>query len=108
MGGAATPIAKGSMMTQAMVRNNEDAQRYELEAAGALAFAAYQLRGDVVAFTHTEVPAALEGQGIASRLIKGALADVRQRGRKVLALCPFVAGYIDRHPEEQDLLAPSA
>ena len=90
-----------------MVRNNEAGQRYELEAGGAIAFAAYQMRGNVVVFTHTEVPKALEGQGIAGKLIKSALADVRERGLRVLPLCPFVAAYIDRHPEEQDLLVPS-
>ena len=67
-------------MAETTVRNNEAGQRYELEAGGAIAFAAYQMRGNVVVFTHTEVPKALEGQGIAGKLIKSALADVRERG----------------------------
>lgn len=82
------------------VRNNESESRYELTVEGQTAFAAYDLRGDTVAFTHTVVPRALEGKGIASRLIQGALADVAASGRKVLPLCSFVAAYIARHPQE--------
>jgi len=90
------------------VRNNEAGHRYELEEDGAVAFAEYELRGGAVVLPHTVVPKALEGRGIASRLIKAVLADVRGRGLKVVPLCSFVAGYIDRHPEEQDLLAADA
>lgn len=90
------------------VRDNRTDSRYELEVDGALCIAAYERRDGVIAFTHTEVPAVLEGRGLASRLIRGALADVRSQGLKVVPLCVFVAGYIDRHPEEQDLLATSA
>ena len=87
------------------VANNAARKRYELHAEGGLAVAYYEARGDALAFTHTVVPDRLQGHGIASRLIKAALADVRKRGLKVVAECPFVARYIERHPEEQDLLA---
>jgi len=87
------------------VRNNIVASRYELEADGALCIAAYRPRGAAIVFTHTEVPEALEGRGHGSRLIRGALADVRAQGRKIVAECAFVAAYLDRHPEERDLLA---
>ncbi|MDB5686335.1 MAG: hypothetical protein JWR77_924 [Rhizorhabdus sp.] len=90
------------------VRHNPAQQRYELAAEGALAIAVYDRRGEAIAFTHTEVPRALEGKGIGSRLIKGALADARAQDLKVIPLCSFVAAYIDRHPEEQDLLATNA
>ncbi|MET0241660.1 MAG: GNAT family N-acetyltransferase [Sphingobium sp.] len=95
-------------MTDASVRNDEAASRYELHVEGGTAIAAYDRRDGAIVFTHTEVPAALEGQGIASRLIKGALDDVRAQGLKVVPLCRFVAAYLDRHPEEQDLLALDA
>ena len=87
------------------ILNNEAEQRYELWVGDALALAAYKLEGDVIRFTHTEVPKALEGQGIGSRLFGNALDDVRRRGLKVVPLCPFVRRYIERHPEAQDLLA---
>jgi hypothetical protein len=87
------------------VRNNEAEHRYELEVDGELALAAYRLSDDRIVFTHTEVPQALEGRGIASRLVKVALDDVRARGLKVVPACVFVKHYIEKHPEEQDLLA---
>lgn len=96
------------MSETAAVRNNAEASRYELEVDGALCIAAYEERVGAVVFTHTEVPSALEGRGLGKALIKGALADVRSRGLKVIAVCEFVAGYLDRYPEEQDLLATDA
>jgi len=86
------------------VTNDAARKRYELQAEGGIAVAYYELRGDAVAFVHTVVPERLQGRGLASILIKAALADVRKRGLKVIAECPFVAHYIERHPEEQDLL----
>ena len=87
------------------VVNNIERKRYELHADGGLAVAYYEPRGSAIAFVHTVVPERLQGRGIASTLIKAALADMRQRGLKVIAECPFVAAYIERHPEERDLLA---
>ena len=87
------------------VRNNPAESRYELEVAGDIAIAVYQRQGDVVAFTHTEVPPQLEGQGIGSELVKGALDDVRAHGLAVIPACEFVAAYLERHPDQQDLLA---
>ncbi len=91
-------------MTDA-VTDNVAKNRYELQVDGDLAIAAYEQRGDVIAFTHTIVPEALQGRGIASRLIKAALADVRARRLKMSPECPFVEAYVERHPEERDLLA---
>jgi len=87
------------------VINNEGRKRYELHADGGIAVAYYEPRGDALAFVHTVVPEALQGRGLASILIKAALADVRRRGLRIIAECPFVARYIERHPEERDLLA---
>jgi predicted GNAT family acetyltransferase len=87
------------------VRNNEAGSRYELEAEGGIAFAAYGMEDGTIVFHHTIVPEALEGRGIGSALVMGALADVRARGLKVVPLCPFVRGWIERHPEARDLLA---
>jgi hypothetical protein len=89
----------------ASVTDNRARQRYELKAEGGIAVAYYEPRGEALVFTHTVVPERLQGQGIASALIEAALADVRRRGLKIVAQCPFVARYVERHPEEQDLLA---
>lgn len=78
--------------------------RYELPVDGGVAFATYARKGDALAITHTHTPPELQGRGIASRLVKAMLADIRQQGLKVIPQCSFVADYIARHPEEQDLL----
>jgi predicted GNAT family acetyltransferase len=86
------------------VEDHPERHRFELDVDGATAIATYRLHGDVITFVHTEVPKPLEGRGIASRLILGALAQVRARGLKVIPSCPFVKAYIGKHPEWQDLL----
>lgn len=95
-----------SEQRQVDVRDNVEDGRYEAEVDGDLAMAVYRRRGDTIIFTHTEVPEALEGQGIAGQIVRFALDDVRARGLKVVARCPYVAGFIHRYPEYQDLLAP--
>jgi predicted GNAT family acetyltransferase len=87
------------------IRNNTDRHRFELDLDGHTAFADYELANGTMVFTHTEVPDALAGRGVASRLVQGALAAARADGRKVVAKCPFVAGYIQKHPEFKELLA---
>ncbi|WP_119729179.1 GNAT family N-acetyltransferase [Thermomonospora amylolytica] len=87
------------------VSNNPEAFRYEITVDGAKAgFADYRMRQGAVVFTHTEVDPEYEGQGIGGALARGALDDVRARGLKAVPLCPFIQGYIDRHPEYRDLV----
>ena len=86
------------------VTDNAARSRYELPVGDAIAFIEHVDEGDAVAFVHTEVPEAMEGKGVGSRLVKGALDDVRRRGLKVVPRCPFVREYIARHPEYQDIV----
>ena len=71
---------------------------------GSVAFAQYHLTQGKIVFTHTEVPKAHEGQGVGSALIRYALASARERGLKVVPVCPFFVDYFKKHAEEQDLL----
>lgn len=87
------------------VTNNEARGRFELVVDGARAVAQYALEGEVMRFTHTVVPQEVEGRGIGSRLIKGALDEARSRGLKVDPVCPFVRAYIEKHSEYRELLA---
>jgi predicted GNAT family acetyltransferase len=84
--------------------NNKAHQRYELAVDGHLAATYYKIADGVITLIYTEVPPELGGKGIGSKLIKGALDQVRADGLKVIAQCPFVKAYIDKHPEEADLL----
>ncbi|MES2030167.1 MAG: GNAT family N-acetyltransferase [Pseudomonadota bacterium] len=85
------------------IRDNKALNRFELDGGGSIAFANYRRAGDRVIITHTETPPALRGRGIASELIKGALALIRADGMKVVAGCSFVVDYLDRHPDYADL-----
>lgn len=89
----------------ATVRRDERLQRYLLEVDGeVLGFAAYEEREDRLVFTHTEVDPRLKGQGMGSRLARAALDDARQRGRRIVPECAFIAAYLCRHPDWNDLL----
>jgi predicted GNAT family acetyltransferase len=80
--------------------------RYEIrDGDRLLGMAAYQRRGDQVVFTHTEVDDDEEHSGLGSTLVRAALDDVRSKGGTVVPHCSFVRGWIERHPEYQDLVA---
>lgn len=68
-------------------------------------FAEYRQEPGRLIFTHTVVEAAFEGTGVGSRLAAAALDEARARGLSVVPQCPFIAGYIRRHPAYQDLVA---
>ena len=86
------------------IRNNEKQTRYETSVDGKTAFSAYQREGDTMTFTHTEVPPELEGKGIAGAIVKYALDDARSNKLAVVPACSYVASYVRRHPEYEDLL----
>ncbi|WP_425993779.1 GNAT family N-acetyltransferase [Afipia sp. DC4300-2b1] len=92
-------------MDQGIVRNNKSLNRYELDADGATAFADYRLAPGKVIITHTETPRPLRGRGIASKLVQGALEQIRADGLKVVAGCGFVVDYLEKHPEFADVAA---
>ncbi|WP_019633067.1 GNAT family N-acetyltransferase [Actinomadura atramentaria] len=83
-----------------------DADRYEIRDDGVLAgFAQYRAEPGAVVFVHTEVFPEFEGKGIGGALARGALDDVRARGLKAVPSCPFIRGWIERHPDYRDLVA---
>ncbi len=89
------------------VVNRPEQKRFEISVDGDLAgFAAYRTRPGVVAFVHTEIDPAFEGQGLAGQLVHAALEQAKADGDDVLPFCPYVNGYIDRHREYVDLVPP--
>ena len=86
-------------------RDNKAQSRFELDVDGGVAFANYRMTPAAVIITHTETPRALRGRGIASELVQGALDLIRADGHKVIAGCGFVVDYLDKHPEDTDLVA---
>ena len=86
------------------VRDNAERHRFEIDLGDATAFAEYNLLSRQIMFTHSEVPEAHEGKGLGGALIRAALASARERGLKVIPICPFFAAYMRKHAEAQDLL----
>jgi predicted GNAT family acetyltransferase len=87
------------------VVDQPERERYAISLDGELAgFTAYVLRSGLIAFVHTEVDERFQGRGLADRLIREALDDARSRELTVLPFCPFVQGFIERHPEYVDLV----
>lgn len=87
------------------MRDNAEEQRYEIHVGDRLGgFAQYRSRPGLLAFVHTEIDPSFEGQGLGGKLVGFALDDARARELAVLPFCPFVNGYIQRHPEYLELV----
>lgn len=85
------------------VVHQPDASRFAVNAEGKTAVADYRLEDDGVVFYHTQVPEGLQGEGVASALAETALDWARAEGLRVTPECSFFRGWIERHPEYQDL-----
>jgi predicted GNAT family acetyltransferase len=85
--------------------NNEQRQQFQLELEGELASLEYRLHEGMIVLMHTEVPAALGGRGIGSALAEYALNYARTNHLPAKVYCTFVAAYVKRHPEYQDIVA---
>ena len=90
------------------VRDDPERKRFEIDLGdGSLAIAEYTLPAGKIMFTHTEVPEAHEGKGVGTVLIRFALDAARERGLKVIPICPFFAAYMQKNADVQDLLDPA-
>jgi predicted GNAT family acetyltransferase len=86
------------------VSHNAAAQRFETTVDGHLALAEYRMtQPTVMRLTHTEVPQALEGRGIAGALARFAMAHAREHRLKIDPQCPYMRAYMEKHPETHDL-----
>lgn len=87
------------------VTDRPEAHRFEATDDGRLlGFAAYELSGDLITFTHTEVDPAAQGQGIAGELARTGLDSARDGGLRVQPDCSYIAAYIRKHPVYADLV----
>ncbi|HEX2833466.1 MAG TPA: GNAT family N-acetyltransferase [Thermoanaerobaculia bacterium] len=87
------------------IRDNKDRSQYEVTLDGSTAYVAYDREGaDRIVFTHTVVPEALSGRGLAGEIVKYALDDARAQGLRVVPQCTYVQSYLKRHPEYEDLV----
>ena len=88
-----------------LVRHNPAEHRFETEVEGLLCVADYEVRGEQMIFTHTFVPPALRGRGIAEKLVRLALEHARTERLRVVPACSYVKVFIERHAEFKPLLA---
>ena len=92
-------------MAKHNVKNNRDEERYEMEVDGELAVIEYDFPQEgVIVLTHTFVPEHLEGRGLGSELVEAVLGDIRDQGWNMVPHCGFVAHYVQRHPQWEELL----
>lgn len=94
-------------MSEIEYQKNTTEGRYEVLVDGKLAgLITYRDRPKGIALPHTEVFPEYGGQGLATKLAKFALDEIRSEGRYVIPLCPFVAKYVTEHADVQDLVEP--
>jgi len=87
------------------VRHQPEQHRFAIVVDDAVAgFAEYEERDGRDLFVHTVIDPGYEGQGLGGKLAKGALDAEIAAGRKIVPLCPFIAGYIGKHIEYADLV----
>lgn len=91
-------------LSKVEIHENEEKRRFEAQVGEHTAVMNRYYSGGNLVITHTGVPDELSGQGLASHMAKSVLDGARQRGQSVVPICPFVASYIERHPEYQDLV----
>ena len=91
--------------SDAAVTHNEKAHRFELNVDGLRSMLTYRQYPERIIFDHTEVPQSQEGHGLAAKLAAAGLEFARQNHLRVVPMCPYVASFLKKHPEQQDLLS---
>lgn len=87
-------------MPEPTVTDHPDRRRFELQTDAGLARLDYRVEGDRLLLLHTEVPEDAGGQGLGGALVRAAFEQARADGRRVVPVCPFVHGWLERHGEE--------
>lgn len=100
-------LVEAGMSEAPQVTLDEAARRFEVRLGGETAFAEYNLLHDAIVLPHTVVPKAFEGRGVGGALAQAALTYARDHGLKVKPVCDFMAGYIKKHPQWQELVHES-
>ncbi|WP_423919884.1 GNAT family N-acetyltransferase [Frigoribacterium sp. 2-23] len=90
----------------ASVENRPNQNQYALvDGDETVGFAAYEIVGHEIRFTHTEIEPSRRSNGLGAQLVRGALDDVRESSDlRVVPLCPFVVDFIDDNTDYRELL----
>jgi predicted GNAT family acetyltransferase len=87
------------------VTHNSDERRFEMNVKGELAVITYRLSPGVISLDHTGVPVPIEGHGVAAKLTRAALDFARSENLRVVPACSYVAAFVRKHSEYQDLVS---
>lgn len=87
------------------IAHDRAAHRFSVEVEGQTCVLDYQMADSVMTITHTGVPKAVAGRGIAAQMMDAALAAARSAGWKVVPACSYASDFMMRHPEFEDLMA---
>ncbi len=87
------------------VIHNQEKKRFEIQIGDQIAMVKYILGSSEIIFTHTEVPEAFEGHGVAGKMAKVAIEYAKAQGLRIRPMCPYMAAYIKRHPEYHSITA---
>ena len=90
-------------MDASQIKNNKTNGQFELRTDEHLAYLTYRMRKKTMFFMHTKVPDELAGQGIASGLALAALNFAKDHKYAIAVMCPFVSGFVEKHPEWYEL-----
>ncbi len=86
------------------IKMNTKRQRFETPLGEEFGYIDYRFYKGNLAFMHTFIPDESRGKGIAAEMAKFGLEYARKEKFKIMLYCPFVASYVKRHPEYQDLI----
>jgi uncharacterized protein len=92
-------------MTDRDVQHRESAKRFTMRTPSGLAYISYEEPDPrTMDLQHTVVPEPDRGQGLGATLVQEAISHARDEGKKVVATCPFVKAWLEKHPEERDVV----
>jgi predicted GNAT family acetyltransferase len=90
-------------MTEVEVQHRESGQRFTARTGSGLAFISYERPDErTIDLQHTVVPETDRGRGVGASLVEAAFNHARKNGLRVIATCPFVKAWLEKHPEHQD------
>jgi predicted GNAT family acetyltransferase len=91
---------------QVDLQHDEHTNRYVLRSSGeTVGVLDYRRRDDALDLLHTEVVPQGQGHGLGTVLVREVLDDIRARGHQIMPSCPFVARFVEEHPDYADLVA---
>ena len=87
------------------IKHDPEAKRFNTVVDDVTGYVEYELSGNTMTMTHTIVPPAIGGRGIASALVKASLDHARAEGWKVVPQCSYAHAWMRKHSEYEDLRA---